>query len=50
MLGQFFRQRAVMVVRNLQQDADFEIIPQADEQFEEALRLYSQRQDKQWSL
>ncbi len=29
-LGQFFRQRAVLVVRNLQQDTNVEIIPHCD--------------------
>jgi len=49
-LGQLFRQRAVQVVRSLQQAAEVEIVPQTAEQFEAALTLYSQRQDKEWSL
>lgn len=49
-LGQLFRQRAVQVIRSLQQDIDVEIVPQTDEQFETALRLYAQRQDKEWGL
>lgn len=44
-LGQVFRQRAALVVRNLQQDSTVEIIPQTDDQFEQALEFYAQRQD-----
>ena len=38
------------MVRNLQQDSTVEIIPQSDDQFEQALGFYAQRQDKQRSL
>lgn len=48
-LGQLFRQRAVQVVRSLQ-ETDIEIVPQTDGQFETALMLYAQRQDKEWGL
>ena len=49
-LGQVFRQRAVEVVRSLQQYPNIEIVPLSDEQFEAALDMYAQRQDKAWGL
>jgi len=49
-LGQSFRQRAVQVVRSLQQAGEVEIVPQTDEQFQTALTFYTQRPDKEWSL
>ena len=49
-LGQPFRQRAVQVVRSLQDDADVEIVPQTELQFAAALTLYAQRPDKEWGL
>ena len=49
-LGQIFRQQAVEVVRNLQQYPNIEIVPLSDEQFEAALTMYAQRQDKTWGL
>ncbi|MCH8292381.1 type II toxin-antitoxin system VapC family toxin [Candidatus Poribacteria bacterium] len=49
-LGQMFRQQAVGVVRSLQQDTNVEIVPLSDEQFEAALTLYAQRQDKTWGI
>jgi predicted nucleic acid-binding protein len=49
-LGQPFRQRAVQVVRSLQQHPGVEIVPQTAEQFEAALTLFSERQDKEWSV
>ena len=49
-LGQSFRQQAVQVVRNLQQAAEVEIVPQTDQQFQAALTFYDQRPDKEWSL
>ena len=49
-LGQIFRQQAVEVVRNLQQYPNVEIVPLSDEQFEAALTMYAQRQDKTWGL
>lgn len=48
--GEPFRQRAVQVVRSLQDDADVEVIVQTAEQFEAALTLYAQRQDKAWGF
>ena len=49
-LGQPFRQRAVQVVRSLQQAGEVEIVPQTDEQFQAALTFYAQRPEKEWSL
>ena len=49
-LGQPFRQRAVQVVRSLQDDPDVEIVPQTEAQFTAALTLYAQRPDKEWGL
>ena len=48
-LGRIFRQRAVEVARNLQQYPN-EVVPLSDEQFEAALTMYAQRQDKTWGL
>jgi len=49
-LGQPFRQRAVQVVRSLQDDPDVEIVPQTAAQFTAALTLYAQRADKEWGV
>ena len=49
-LGQPFRQRAMQVVRRLQDDADVEVVPQTEAQFAAALTLYAQRPDKEWGL
>ena len=49
-LGQIFRQQAVEVVRILQQYPNVEIVPLSDEQFEAALTMYAQRQEKTWGL
>jgi uncharacterized protein len=49
-LGQPFRQRAVQVVRSLQDNVDVEVIPQTDAQFAAALTLYAQRPDKEWGI
>ena len=49
-LGQIFRRRAVEVVRNLQQYPNVEIVPLSNEQFEAALTMYDQREDKTWGL
>ena len=48
--GEPFRQRAVQVVQSLQDDVGVEIVSQTAEQFEAALTLYAQRQDKAWGL
>lgn len=49
-MGGQFRQRAVEVVEQLQQDPAIHIVPQTSEQFEKALALYGQRKDKAWGL
>jgi predicted nucleic acid-binding protein len=49
-LSQPFRQRAVQVVRSLQDDSDVDIVPQTEAQFTAALTLYAQRPDKEWGL
>ena len=49
-LGRIFRQRAVAVARNLEQYPNVEVVPLSDEQFEAALTMYAQRQDKTWGL
>ena len=49
-LGQPFRQRAVQVVRSLQDNVDVEVVPQTDAQFAAALTLYAQRPDKEWGI
>jgi predicted nucleic acid-binding protein len=49
-LGQPFRQRAVQVVRSLQDGLEVEIVPQTAAQFTAALTLYAQRPDKAWGL
>jgi len=49
-LGQPFRQRAVQVVRSLQDDPDVEIVPQTEAQFTAAFTLYAQRPDKEWGV
>lgn len=48
--GPLFRNRAVQVVRSLQDDPDVEIVTQTAAQFESALLLYAKRQDKAWGL
>jgi predicted nucleic acid-binding protein len=48
--GEPFRRQAVEVVRSLQDDADVEVILQTADQFEAALTLYAQRQDKAWGF
>ena len=49
-LGRIFRQRAVEVARSLQQYPNVEVVPLSVEQFEAALTMYAQRQDKTWGL
>jgi len=48
--GPTLRRIAVTLVENLHNDPNTEIIPQTSLQFNEALRLYQNRQDKDWSL
>jgi len=49
-LGHPFRQRAVQVVRRLQDDVEVEVVPQTAVQFAAALTLYAQRPDKEWGV
>ena len=49
-MGSQFRQRAVEVVKSLQQAPEVCIIQQTDEQFTKALNFYAQRQDKEWGF
>ncbi len=49
-MGAKFRQRSVKVVEQLRKDPKVEVVPQTNEQFEQALALYAQRQDKAWGL
>jgi predicted nucleic acid-binding protein len=49
-LGPMFRGRAVHVVRSIENRTDVEIVPQSAEEFEAALTLYAQRQDKEWGI
>ncbi len=46
--GPLFRKQAAEMVSRLQQQADVTIIRQDSEQFQEALKLYAQYQDKAW--
>lgn len=46
--GPLFRKQAAEVVSQLQKQADVTIIEQNSEQFQEALTLYAQYQDKAW--
>lgn len=48
--GSHFRQGAVKVVRNLQQNSQIEIVALTSDQFETALALYARRPDKSWGL
>jgi predicted nucleic acid-binding protein len=47
--GEFFRKLAIRLIESLRSHANTTIIPQSSQQFDEALRLYSQRPDKEWS-
>lgn len=49
-LGSWLRQQSVAFVLQIQQNPKVVVVPQSTEQFNQALRLYAQRQDKQWSL
>ena len=48
--GEFRRQFAVQMVREMEQDPDVEIVPQTDGQFRAAVERYAARSDQQWSL
>ena len=47
--GEFFRNLAIRLIERLRSHANTTIIPQSSQQFDEALQLYSQRPDKEWS-
>ena len=48
--GEFHRQLAVQMVRDLEQDPDVEIIPQTDAQFRASVERYAARPDQRWGL
>ena len=48
--GHVLRQAAVKLVEQLRSNANVNIVPQTSIQFQEALKLYKDRQDKDWSL
>ena len=48
--GEFRRQFAVQMVREMEQDPDVEIVPQTDGQFRAAVERYAARSDQRWSL
>ncbi len=45
-----YRPAAVQLLFSLQSDANVEIVPLADPLLEEAMKLYSERPDKEWGL
>jgi predicted nucleic acid-binding protein len=47
--GEYFRQAAANLIRNLYRHPNTTIIPQTSIQFQAALTLYEQRADKEWS-
>ena len=47
--GQYFRDLATNLIRDLRTNSNVTIITQTTEQFDQALRLYQQRKDKAWS-
>jgi predicted nucleic acid-binding protein len=48
--GAALRQAAVKLVEQLQSNANLNIVPQTSIQFQKALELYRDHQDKNWSL
>ena len=48
--GQSLREKAMSVVKCLTDTSSVEIVPQTQDQFDEAAALYSSRSDKGWSL
>jgi uncharacterized protein len=48
--GAALRRTAVLMIRDLQRKVEILIVPQTSIQFQEALALYGQRDDKRWSL
>lgn len=49
-MGEFRRQYAAQMVRELESNPRIEIIPQTDAQFRTALEHYASRADQTWSL
>jgi len=49
-MGKAFRQTAVDLVEDLRSGSDVFIVPQSSQQFQEALLLYADRDDKTWGL
>ena len=49
-MGEFRRQLAVRMIRDLENDPSVEIVPQSDAQFQAALERYASRSDQTWSL
>ena len=47
--GQYFRDLATNLIRDLRTNSNVTIITQTTEQFDQALQLYQQRKDKAWS-
>jgi predicted nucleic acid-binding protein len=47
--GEYLRNVAVELIRELRSHPNTTIIPQTTQQFDRALLLYTQRKDKQWS-
>lgn len=48
--GASIRRTTLTVVKKLYSESTISIVPQTSSQFEEALSLYAQREDKAWSL
>ena len=48
--GPVLRETAVKLVDQLRNNANLDIVPQTSIQFHNALKLYKDRQDKDWSL
>lgn len=48
--GAVLRRTAALMIRGLRRRAEVLIVPQTSIQFQEALALYEQRDDKRWSL
>lgn len=47
--GEYFRDLAIELIRDLRANPNVRIVPQSSDQFEQGLRLYQQRKDKAWS-
>ena len=45
-----YRQAALQLVLSLRTDHNVEVVPLSDQVFDEALKLYSERPDKEWGL